>query len=66
MGIFIVFVLSRALHPMVIDYSKVDGKMLYSKNSPAIMSRLVREKKQTATEYDIHTVDGWNPAPADR
>ncbi len=53
MGIFIVFVLSRALHPMVIDYSKVDGKMLYSKNSPAIMSRLVREKKQTGTEYDI-------------
>ena len=38
MGIFIIFVLSRALHPMVIDYSKVDGKMLYSKNSPAIMS----------------------------
>ena len=38
---------------MVIDYSKVDGKMLYSKNSPAIMSRLVREKKQTGTEYDI-------------
>ena len=41
MGIFIVFVLSRALHPMVIDYSKVDGKMLYSKNSPAIMSQLL-------------------------
>ena len=43
MGIFIVFVLSRALHPMVIDYSKVDGKMLYSKNSPAIMSFLTRK-----------------------
>ena len=41
MGIFIVFVLSRALHPMVIDYSKVDGKMLYSKNSPAIMSQIL-------------------------
>eukprot|EP00438_Fugacium_kawagutii_P012165 Skav200051 [mRNA] locus=scaffold337:753907:770514:+ [translate_table: standard] len=41
MGIFIIFVLSRALHPMVIDYSKVDGKMLYSKNSPAIMSQLL-------------------------
>eukprot|EP00913_Durusdinium_trenchii_P029598 g27742.t1 len=41
MGIFIVFVLSRALHPMVIDYSKEDGKMLYSKNSPAIMSQLL-------------------------
>eukprot|EP00438_Fugacium_kawagutii_P018561 Skav215123 [mRNA] locus=scaffold1893:372081:379175:- [translate_table: standard] len=41
MGIFIVFVLSRALHPMVIDYSKVDGQMLYSKNSPAIMSQLL-------------------------
>lgn len=41
MGIFIIFVLSRALHPMVIDYSKVDGKMLYYKNSPAIMSLLV-------------------------
>ena len=41
MVIFVVFVLSRALHPMVIDYSKVDGKMLYSKNSPAIMSQLL-------------------------
>eukprot|EP00435_Cladocopium_sp_Y103_P073169 s233_g42.t1 len=41
MGIFVIFVLSRALHPMVIDYSKVDGKMLYSKNSPAIMSQLL-------------------------
>ncbi|CAK9117008.1 unnamed protein product, partial [Durusdinium trenchii] len=41
MGIFIIFVLSRALHPMVIDYSKEDGKMLYSKNSPAIMSQLL-------------------------
>ena len=40
MGIFVIFVLSRALHPMVIDYSKVDGKMLYSKNSPAIMSQV--------------------------
>ena len=26
---------------MVIDYSKVDEKMLYSKNSPAIMSQLL-------------------------
>ena len=26
MGIFIIFVLSRALHPMVIDYSKVDER----------------------------------------
>mmetsp|Transcript_39075 Transcript_39075/g.72798 ORF Transcript_39075/g.72798 Transcript_39075/m.72798 type:complete len:358 (+) Transcript_39075:77-1150(+) len=41
MIIFIVFVLSRAIHPMVIDYSKVEGKMLYSKNSPAIMSQLL-------------------------
>ena len=41
MAIFVIFVLSRALHPMVIDYSKVDGKMLYSKNSPAIMSQLL-------------------------
>eukprot|EP00438_Fugacium_kawagutii_P008915 Skav215723 [mRNA] locus=scaffold2573:699291:701691:- [translate_table: standard] len=40
MGIFIIFVLSRALHPMVIDYSKVDGKIEYSNNSPAIMSQL--------------------------
>jgi len=41
MFIFVVFVFSRALHPMVIDYSKVEGKMLYSKNSPAIMSQLL-------------------------
>eukprot|EP00929_Paragymnodinium_shiwhaense_P003092 TRINITY_DN1034_c0_g1_i1.p1 TRINITY_DN1034_c0_g1~~TRINITY_DN1034_c0_g1_i1.p1 ORF type:complete len:327 (+),score=90.20 TRINITY_DN1034_c0_g1_i1:101-1081(+) len=38
--IFVVFVLSRALHPMVIDYSKVDGKVQYSKNAPAMLSQL--------------------------
>lgn len=38
--IFIVFVLSRAIHPMVIDLSKVDGKVLYSKNAPAMLSQL--------------------------
>ena len=41
MTIFVVFILSRALHPMVIDYSKVDGQLLYSKNSPAIMSQIL-------------------------
>ena len=29
MGIFIVFVLSRALHPMVIDYSKVTVPVVF-------------------------------------
>jgi ubiquitin len=38
--IFIVFVLSRALHPMIIDASKVGGKVLYSKNAPAVLSQL--------------------------
>lgn len=38
--IFVVFVLSRAIHPMVIDLSKVDGKVLYSKNAPAMLSQL--------------------------
>jgi hypothetical protein len=53
MGIFIVFVLSRALHPMVIDYSKVDGKMLYSKNSPAIMSFLTRKTNKGGIQGTI-------------
>jgi len=38
--IFIVFVLSRAIHPMVIDLSKVDGKVMYSKNAPAMLSQM--------------------------
>eukprot|EP00929_Paragymnodinium_shiwhaense_P003094 TRINITY_DN1034_c0_g2_i1.p1 TRINITY_DN1034_c0_g2~~TRINITY_DN1034_c0_g2_i1.p1 ORF type:complete len:358 (+),score=108.14 TRINITY_DN1034_c0_g2_i1:96-1076(+) len=38
--IFVVFVLSRALHPMIIDYSKVDGKVQYSKNAPAMLSQV--------------------------
>eukprot|EP00929_Paragymnodinium_shiwhaense_P003096 TRINITY_DN1034_c0_g3_i1.p1 TRINITY_DN1034_c0_g3~~TRINITY_DN1034_c0_g3_i1.p1 ORF type:complete len:328 (+),score=106.09 TRINITY_DN1034_c0_g3_i1:94-1077(+) len=38
--IFVVFVLSRALHPMVIDMSKVDGKVQYSKNAPAMLSQM--------------------------
>jgi len=39
--IFVVFVLSRALHPMIIDFSKVDGKVQYSKNAPAMFSQLL-------------------------
>lgn len=39
--IFLVFILSRAIHPMIIDLSKENGKVLYSKNSPAIMSQLM-------------------------
>lgn len=38
--IFVVFVLSRAIHPMIIDVSKVGGKVLYSKNAPAMVSQL--------------------------
>lgn len=38
--IFMVFVLSRAIHPMIIDLSKADGKVLYSKNAPAMLSQL--------------------------
>lgn len=39
--IFVVFVFSRALHPMIIDWSKHDGALDYSKNSPAVMSQVL-------------------------
>lgn len=56
MAIFVIFVLSRALHPMVIDYSKVDGQMLYSKNSPAVMSQLL---SMIFVNFLAYKDEGW-------
>jgi len=39
--LFFFFIASRALHPMIIDMSKVNGKMLYAKNSPVVMKAVV-------------------------
>mmetsp|Transcript_49350 Transcript_49350/g.158839 ORF Transcript_49350/g.158839 Transcript_49350/m.158839 type:complete len:376 (+) Transcript_49350:49-1176(+) len=39
--LFFFFIASRALHPMLIDMSKVNGKMLYAKNSPVVMKAVV-------------------------
>eukprot|EP00913_Durusdinium_trenchii_P026476 g24842.t1 len=46
----------RALHPMVIDYSKVDGQMLYSKNSPAVMSQLL---SMIFVNFLAYKDEGW-------
>mmetsp|Transcript_49363 Transcript_49363/g.158885 ORF Transcript_49363/g.158885 Transcript_49363/m.158885 type:complete len:141 (+) Transcript_49363:89-511(+) len=40
-ALFLFFIATRALHPMLIDMSKVDGKMLYAKNAPVVMNKVL-------------------------
>jgi hypothetical protein len=39
--LFAFFVVTRALHPMLIDLSKHDGKILYAKNTPVVMNKIM-------------------------
>jgi len=41
LGLFVFFVGTRALHPLLIDASKEGGKILYSKNSPVFLNKLL-------------------------
>jgi hypothetical protein len=41
LGLFAFFVATRALHPLLIDASKEGGKILYSKNSPVFLNKLL-------------------------
>mmetsp|Transcript_7651 Transcript_7651/g.16444 ORF Transcript_7651/g.16444 Transcript_7651/m.16444 type:complete len:498 (-) Transcript_7651:569-2062(-) len=40
-GLFVFFILTRALHPLLIDASKTDGKILYAKNTPVAMNKVI-------------------------
>mmetsp|Transcript_95722 Transcript_95722/g.241235 ORF Transcript_95722/g.241235 Transcript_95722/m.241235 type:complete len:505 (+) Transcript_95722:66-1580(+) len=40
LGLFVFFILTRAFHPMLIDLSKHDGKILYAKNTPVVMNKI--------------------------
>jgi len=40
-ALFLFFIATRAVHPMLIDMSKVNGKMLYAKNAPVVMNKLL-------------------------
>jgi len=41
LALFVFFVMTRALHPMLIDSSKVEGKILYAKNTPIALNKLL-------------------------
>lgn len=41
LALFVFFVATRALHPMLIDLSKHDGKILYAKNTPIVMNKVL-------------------------
>jgi len=40
-SLFAFFVITRAAHPMLIDYSKVDGKILYARDTPIFMNKVL-------------------------
>mmetsp|Transcript_28943 Transcript_28943/g.85932 ORF Transcript_28943/g.85932 Transcript_28943/m.85932 type:complete len:475 (-) Transcript_28943:22-1446(-) len=40
-ALFVFFILTRALHPLLIDASKTDGKILYAKNTPVAMNKVI-------------------------
>jgi len=40
--LFVFFVTTRAVHPMLIDLSKHDGKILYAKNTPVVVNKLLQ------------------------
>mmetsp|Transcript_77024 Transcript_77024/g.215203 ORF Transcript_77024/g.215203 Transcript_77024/m.215203 type:complete len:480 (-) Transcript_77024:762-2201(-) len=41
LGLFAFFIATRALHPLLIDASKEGGKILYAKNSPVFLNKLL-------------------------
>jgi len=40
-ALFVFFIMTRALHPLFIDMSKTDGKILYAKNTPVALNKLL-------------------------
>lgn len=56
LGLFVFFVLTRAVHPLVIDASKSDGKILYSKNTPIAMNKLLTVVLMNLVGL---VLDGW-------
>eukprot|EP00428_Durinskia_dybowskii_P016824 CAMPEP_0170221334 /NCGR_PEP_ID=MMETSP0116_2-20130129/10354_1 /TAXON_ID=400756 /ORGANISM="Durinskia baltica, Strain CSIRO CS-38" /LENGTH=450 /DNA_ID=CAMNT_0010472011 /DNA_START=86 /DNA_END=1438 /DNA_ORIENTATION=- len=40
-ALFVFFVVTRAAHPMLIDFSKVGGKILYARDTPIFMNKVL-------------------------
>lgn len=65
LALFAVFVGTRALHPLLIDASKKDGKILYGKNTPVMLNKLLTIVLMNAVALLAGGVDGvrlcWQP-----
>lgn len=55
--LLVFFVITRAVHPMVIDASKHDGKLLYNKNTPIVMNKLLTVVLMNLVGL---LMDGWS------
>mmetsp|Transcript_1096 Transcript_1096/g.3131 ORF Transcript_1096/g.3131 Transcript_1096/m.3131 type:complete len:503 (-) Transcript_1096:206-1714(-) len=59
------FVASRAFHPLLIDMSKSDGRLLYSKNTPVLLNKVVTVVLGNAVSYATDGMEGlrlcWEP-----
>merc|ERR1719414_772365 len=64
-ALFVFFVLTRALHPMLIDFSKHDGKILYAKNTPVVMNKIITIVLMNALAFLFGGLHGlrqcWQP-----
>eukprot|EP00929_Paragymnodinium_shiwhaense_P006871 TRINITY_DN110823_c0_g1_i1.p1 TRINITY_DN110823_c0_g1~~TRINITY_DN110823_c0_g1_i1.p1 ORF type:complete len:347 (+),score=93.12 TRINITY_DN110823_c0_g1_i1:61-1101(+) len=64
---FTCFVAVRSFHPIVIDISKTDGKLLYGKSTPLVMNSAVDVIIGNSIAFLLGGVDGlkqcWAPEP---
>jgi len=65
LALFAFFVVTRALHPLLIDASKVDGKILYAKNTPVVMNKCMTVLLMNTLAFCYGGLDGlrlcWQP-----
>mmetsp|Transcript_2431 Transcript_2431/g.6872 ORF Transcript_2431/g.6872 Transcript_2431/m.6872 type:complete len:476 (-) Transcript_2431:118-1545(-) len=64
-GLFAFFIVTRALHPLLIDASKTDGKILYAKNTPVAMNKVITVCLMNLVAFACGGVKGvrqcWQP-----
>mmetsp|Transcript_10057 Transcript_10057/g.22213 ORF Transcript_10057/g.22213 Transcript_10057/m.22213 type:complete len:379 (+) Transcript_10057:165-1301(+) len=64
-ALFLFFISTRAIHPMLIDLSKVDGQILYAKNTPVAMNKVMTIFLMNGCAFLFGGVEGlkqcWQP-----
>jgi len=65
LGLFVFFIVTRAFHPLLIDASKTDGKILYARNTPVAMNKVLTVLLMNLMAYAVDGMKGvrscWQP-----